>query len=271
MWLERISEWTRQGVACATVTVVESEGSTPQGMGAKMAVNDRDEIDGTVGGGGVEHHARKVAIEAMRDGRCRLVRFVLDEERWSVDDGDAVRIGDCGGRLTVLIEPIVPQKEIVIFGAGHVAEHLTKMCDVIGQPYRVYDDRADFASEARFPNASQRIVAEWDHIAERISLSPQSYCVVMTYGHKHDEEVLAQLLEQKELPYIGMIGSAHKVEGRYRNLAARGVTVDERVFSPIGLGLGRNLPGDIALSILSEISLQMHGGRLVHRRICPAA
>ena len=270
MWLESVLEWTKHGIACATITVVESEGSTPQGMGAKMAINDRDEIDGTIGGGGVEHHARKVAQEALRDGQCRLLRFVLDEERWSVDDG-AIAMGDCGGRQTVLIEPIVPQKEIVIFGAGHVAERLAKLCDVLDQPYRVFDDRPEFASAERFPGATQRIVAEWDHIPECISLSAQSYCVVMTYGHAHDEQVLAQLLLQPQIPYIGMIGSVHKVEKRFANLVSQGAVIDERVFSPIGLGLGRNQPGDIALSILSEISLRMHGGALTHRRIRPAA
>jgi xanthine dehydrogenase accessory factor len=271
MWLESILEWTKQGIPCATVTVTDSAGSTPQGMGAKMAINDRNEIDGTIGGGGVEHHARQIALEALKDGQCRKLRFILGEEHWSVDDEGAIATGDCGGRLTVLIEPIVPQKEIVIFGAGHVAERLAKLCDVLEQPYRVFDDRPEFVSEERFPNATQRITAQWDHIPECISLSAQSFCVVMTYGHQHDEEVLAQLLQNSEIPYIGMIGSVHKVEKRFANLVSQGVVIDERVFSPVGLGLGRNQPGDIALSILSEISLRMHGGDLAHRRIRPAA
>lgn len=271
MWLDKLSEWARRGIPCAMVTVVESEGSTPRGMGAKMAVNQSDEIEGTVGGGGIEHHARKIALDAIRDGECRLIRFVLSEEAWSEEkDKGATVIGDCGGRLSVLIEPIVPQKEIVIFGAGHVAERLAGLCDVLEQPYRVFDDRPDFASKERFPGAKDHIVAEWDHVNEKISLSAQSYCVVMTYGHRHDGEVLEQILKNPEVPYIGMMGSLHKVEVRFEALKQKGVSIDERVYSPIGLGIGRNIPGDIAFSILSEILLLMHGGNPKHLRIPPA-
>jgi xanthine dehydrogenase accessory factor len=251
------------------VTITASDGSTPREIGAKMVINESDEIDGTVGGGGVEHHARRLAIEALKIGQCKVVRFVLQEDAAFPEDKNTIVIGDCGGRVTLLIEPIVPQKEIVIFGGGHVAERLAKMCDALEQPYRIFDDRSEYASKERFPFAKEIIVAEWDHIDERASLTAQSFCVVMTYGHHHDEEVLEQLVRNPVIPYIGMIGSRHKVEARFANLTARGVAVDRRVFSPIGLGIGRNLPGDIALSILSEIQLIMHGGRLDHLRIVP--
>ena len=268
MWLEQLMRWTKQGIPCAMITIVESEGSTPRGQGAKMVVNSQNEFAGTVGGGGIEHHARKAAIYAIGDGECRLLKYVLNEGDWTEQNDNVIAVGDCGGRLTVLVEPIVPQKEIVIFGAGHVGERLGRFCDVLGQPYRVFDSRPEYASAARFPGATERVVAEWDHVAERISLSAQSFCVIMTFGHRHDGEVLAQLLENPNVPYIGMMGSRQKVAARFEALAAKGTVIDDRVYSPIGLGIiGQNDPGAIALNILAEIQLLMNGGTTLHQRM----
>jgi xanthine dehydrogenase accessory factor len=270
MWLDQLIRWTKQGTPCAMITIVESEGSTPRGQGAKMVVNNDNAYAGTIGGGGVEHHARKAAVCAIRDGACRLVKYVLNEGDWTPDnDNDnVIAVGECGGRLTVLVEPIVPQKEIVIFGAGHVGERLGRLCEVMGQPYRVFDSRPEYASQERFPGATERIVAEWDHLPECITLSAMSFCVIMTYGHHHDGEVLAQLLENPDVPYIGMMGSRRKVADRFESLAAEGTVIDDRVYSPIGLGIiGQNDPAAIALNILAEIQLLMNGGTAAHQRM----
>ena len=64
-----------------------------------------------------------------------------------------------------------------------------------------------------------------------------------------------------------MIGSAKKVAIIVANLRSRGVQLDERVYSPIGLRIGRNLPQDIALSVASEILLLMEGGAPEHFRL----
>jgi len=45
------------------------------------------------------------------------------------------------------------------------------------------------------------------------------------------------------------------------------VYLDKRVFSPVGIRIGRNTPQDIALSIIAEIMLGMEGGALEHFRI----
>ncbi|MBN2526541.1 MAG: XdhC family protein [Deltaproteobacteria bacterium] len=267
MWLEQLMHWTRQGIPCAMVTIVESKGSTPQGQGARMVVNIHDVCAGTVGGGGVEHHARKAAINAIAAGKCRLIHYVLNEDAWSEEDADTVVVGDCGGRLSILVEPIVAQKEIVIFGAGHVGEHLGKLCEVLGQPYRVFDSRPEYATKARFPGAAERVVAEWDHIAERIHLTSQSYCVIMTYGHQHDGEVLAQLLENPLVPYIGMMGSRNKVVARFKAITDNGGVIDDRVYSPIGLDIGQNNPLGIAFNILAEIQKLMNDAEASHQRI----
>jgi xanthine dehydrogenase accessory factor len=233
-----------------------------------MAVNRAGEIAGSVGGGAVELYCIALAKEAIDSETCITRRFLSkgDGDEWKPTDQEHA-LGVCGGSLTVFIEPVVPELELVIFGGGHVGLHLARLCEVLEIPCRVYDDRQEFADAGRFPKARDVICAPFTDIARHISLAGSSYCVIMTYGHQHDQEVLEQLLEIGGLPYIGMIGSPAKAGVLIRNIQRNGGIIDDRLYCPIGLRIGRNLPQEIALSVLAEVILLMRGGKLEHMRI----
>lgn len=266
MWLKSLSEWKAQGLPCAVLTIVEAEGSTPRGVGSKMAVNARGDIAGSIGGGPVEHVSLEEAHKAMRDKKCRTLKFSLRGDEWQVTKERKIK-SLCGGSLTVLIEPILPRPEVVIFGAGHIGEKLSKFCAILNIPYRVYDNRREFLTAERFPDAAELIHADYGALAEKIALSSMSYCVILTHGHAHDEECLELLLKNKEVPYIGMIGSPEKIGVLVRNIRSRGTAVDGRLYSPVGLRIGRTLPEEIALAIIAEIMLLEQGGSGEHYRV----
>jgi xanthine dehydrogenase accessory factor len=268
MWLKQMAEWRAQGIPCALVTITESEGSTPRKTGSNMAVSGSGEIAGSVGGGAVEHFCIALAKEAIGKETCITRRFLSkgDGDDWKPTDEEHA-LGVCGGALTVFIEPVVPEPELVIFGGGHVGLYLARLCEVLEIPCRMYDDRPEFADAGRFPKARDVICAPFTEIAGHISLSGSSYCVIMTYGHQYDQIVLEQLLREKSLPYIGMIGSPAKAGVLIRNIQKKGEVIDNRLYCPIGLRIGRNLPQEIALSVLSEITLLMRGGKLEHMRL----
>ncbi|ABD41723.1 protein of unknown function DUF182 [Methanospirillum hungatei JF-1] len=268
MWLNNITRWYNEGISCALITIIDSAGSTPRKTGSNMVINQNGETAGSVGGGGVELQCIHLAREAMKTGACITRKFVSkgDGEDWNTSDEDA-ELGVCGGSLTVFIEPLIPESELVIFGGGHVGLALGKLCEVLNVPYRVYDDRREFADPERFPGARSLICQPFTDIFSHIHLTGTSYCVIMTYGHEHDETVLEQLLKIKELPYIGMIGSVKKAEVLIRNIQGRGGIIDDRVYCPIGLRIGKNLPQEIALSVISEVFLVMRGGVPEHMRV----
>ncbi len=268
MWLDAIAEWRAKGESCALVTIIESEGSTPRRTGAKMAVNADGKTAGSVGGGAVEFKCMELAKEAITREACITRRFVSNEQGddWRLAEQDKA-LGLCGGSLTVFIEPLTQEPELVIFGGGHIGMSLGRLCDVLDMPYRVYDEREDFVDACRFPGAWDLVCAPFSDIAAHIGLSHRSYCVIMTYGHEHDEEVLEQLLKNSDIPYIGMIGSPNKAGALIRNIRHRGGVIDERLHCPIGLRIGRNLPQEIALSVLAEVLLLARGGSHEHMRI----
>ncbi len=265
MWLERLVEWRSKGIPCAIVTIIAAQGFTPRKTGAKMAVNRNGQSAGSVGGGTAEQRCIELALKAIAERTCITQRFVsLDEgHEWVAGDRP---LGACGGALTVFIEPIVPEPELVIFGAGHIGQCLARLCDAVEMPFRVYDDRPEFLTPERFPGAAARICAPFDEIFAHIELSALSYCVIMTYGHEHDEVVLEALLPNKDIPYIGMVGSPNKARVLIENIRNRGGIVDNRLYCPVGLSIGRNQPQEIALSILAEIILVCRGGSLTHMR-----
>jgi len=268
MWLNAITEWRQKGISCALVTIIGSTGSTPRKAGAKMAVSEKGEAAGSVGGGTVELHCIALAKEAIALDTCITRMFVSrgDGEEWTLSVQDDA-LGLCGGTLTVFIEPLIPEPELVIFGGGHIGLSLGRLCAVMEMPYRVYDERAEYVDPGRFPEASDLVCASFADIASHIQLSGRSYCVVMTYNHEHDEEVLEQLLKNCEIPYIGMIGSATKTGALIKNIRQRGGVIDRRLYCPVGLHIGRNLPQEIALSIMAEIMLLMRGGSPDHMRV----
>ena len=84
----------------------------------------------------------------------------------------------------------------------------------------------------------------------------------MTYGHVHDEEVLAACLN-RPWKYLGLMASRAKVA----ELKARLGTTDETrrrlesVRMPVGLNIGGRSPAEIAVSIMSEIIAERYGRR----------
>lgn len=115
------------------------------------------------------------------------------------------------------------------------------------------DDRAEFANAERYPRA--REVSVLDSFADCFDeLGSDDYVVIVTRGHLHDRDVLAQALNTGA-GYIGMIGSSRKREGVYRSLLAGGYTEDDlqRVHCPIGLAIGADTPEEIAVSIVAEM------------------
>ncbi len=97
---EQALAWARAGQAVALATVVETWGSAPRPTGSMLAINDAGEMAGSVSGGCVEGAVVAEALEAVEDGRCRVLEF-------GVSDDEAFAVGlACGGRIRVMVEPV---------------------------------------------------------------------------------------------------------------------------------------------------------------------
>ncbi|MDZ7344087.1 MAG: XdhC family protein [candidate division KSB1 bacterium] len=98
--LPDLQRWREAGDAMAIATVVKTWGSSPRPAGAKMAINERGEIIGSVSGGCVENAVIEEAMAVIKTGKPKLLSFgVSDEQAWEV--GLA-----CGGTIEVFVERV---------------------------------------------------------------------------------------------------------------------------------------------------------------------
>jgi len=251
---KKMAELAADGKAFVLATVVESFGSTPRKAGAKMIVLEDGSTIDTVGGGKVELQVVEDALEALKRGISRTVKYELRTS------GEHALGMECGGETTVFLEVNKAAQTLVVAGAGHIAQRLTPMAKLLDFNVIVVDNRPEYADYVNLPSADQVICGHPANLPELVALDRNSYVVIVTHGHLHDKDTLEAVLSA-DVAYIGMIGSQNKVRVVLEQLLAEGADPERvaRVHSPIGLDLGGGTPGEIAVSILSEIIALRHG------------
>ena len=165
------------------------------------------------------------------------------------------------GEGEVILEPLQGRPHLMVFGGGHVSRSLSRTAAMSGFRVTVIDDRKEYAHADRFPEADATIVAEFYDAFNHLTVGPSTYIVIVTRGHRSDEEVLEQAL-RTPAKYIGMIGSRRKVLTTYQHLVDRGTDVDalRRLHAPVGLDIGAVTAEEIGVSVVAElISVRRHG------------
>jgi len=248
------------GEDVALCTVIAAVGSTPREEGSKMLVRANGAIIGTIGGGAVENAAIQEALEVLRRGRAKKMEYKLNTS------GDLGMI--CGGDTEVFIEPIFAAPQLYLFGAGHIALPLSHMATMVGFKVTVIDERAEFASSERFPDANV-MPLEIPEAYSQIRVGQGDYIVIVTHGHKGDEVALEGALKTPA-KYIGMIGSQSKNKAVYEHLLEKNFTMEDlsRVYSPIGLRIKAQTPEEIAVSILAEMIGVKRGAEIHNPTAC---
>ena len=98
--LRQVTDWQEAGRSVALATVVKTWGSSPRPVGSKLAVDAEGNFVGSVSGGCIEGAVVQQALEAIADGKPRLLDFgVSNEQAWEV--GLA-----CGGKVQVFVERV---------------------------------------------------------------------------------------------------------------------------------------------------------------------
>lgn len=153
------------------------------------------------------------------------------------------------------IDPLVQSGRVCIFGGGHVAQELVPVLSHLGFCCLVFEDREVFLTEDLFPDAEERILGDPRNISDYFDFERDDYVIIVTRGHQHDFEIVAQALKTR-LCYIGMIGSRNKVTVTSKRLIdEKGFSEEDvsRIHMPIGLAISAETPAEIAISIAGEL------------------
>ena len=252
-YVERLAELAASGQPFVSVTLVDAVGSTPQDAGSKMLVTAAGLDMGTVGGGRVEAKAIQEAqamlaqpARAAGQAAARLVEWNLQRD-----------VGmTCGGAVKLFFESYNhSQWQIVIFGAGHVAAAVVHCLLPLECRLTCIDPREEWL--ARVPSSLRLTKVRTDDPPSLVAgLPPDAFVLCMTMGHRTDRPILEEIFRQgRRFPYLGVIGSKAKRAVLRRELLAAGVGADQAdAFEcPIGLPLGSNSPGEIAVSVAAQL------------------
>lgn len=98
---KKILDLKRQDIAVCLATIIETTGSTPREVGAKMLICVDGSTYGSIGGGCGENQVRSAALRStLVTGKPQILEIDLTDDL-------GTRGGDvCGGKLWVFIEPL---------------------------------------------------------------------------------------------------------------------------------------------------------------------
>lgn len=98
--LATAERWRGEGRGVAIATVITTWGSSPRPVGSQLVLDEDGRFAGSVSGGCIEGAVIAEGIEAIRDGRPRVLDFgVSDEQAWEVGL-------TCGGKVQVYVERV---------------------------------------------------------------------------------------------------------------------------------------------------------------------
>ncbi|HSO71326.1 MAG TPA: XdhC/CoxI family protein [Thermodesulfobacteriota bacterium] len=240
-FFDQLSRWSLPDHKILFATLIEDHGS-PDRQDTKFFFYSEAE-------GGYFPNPPPAWIEPLRD---RLSVFLTNEPPVQV-------LTDPSGKAKFFLETWTPPATVFLFGAGHVSRPLCRLAKMVGFRVVVIDDRVEFPTTARFPEADELAVRSFDVGLDELPLGPNPYIVIITRGHLHDHQILRQVMK-KPLGYLGMIGSRRKTEIIFEALRREGFSEEaiKTIHAPIGLAINAQTPEEIAISIIAEL-IQVRG------------
>lgn len=241
----------------ALCQLIRTEGSTPGRAGWKLLVRPDGSSHGNLGGGAFEAMVKRDAGEKLRESfpTSQLKRYYLTE---TASRGEATGMV-CGGLVEVFLEVLMAKPLLLICGGGPVGQALAGNAALCDFDVMVVDDRSEFLSPELFPPETSLVEVDREYEGDFLEgLGGRELIVaVVSRCWETDLAAISGLFRQRpeNLSYLGLMGSERKVERIVTELVAKDIDLrDEPVFrAPIGLPIGGETPGELAVSILGEI------------------
>jgi xanthine dehydrogenase accessory factor len=227
-----LSRRLARGEEVALATVIRLDGEPPSRPGAKALLGRSSVLAGTLGCSEFDAAALADAPGLLDGGRPDLRTYRHDL-----------------GAIEVYLEPYLGRPQLVVISATPVAACLATWAAEAGFAPVVLEPRGERVADWEAPIT---VVAS---IEELGSVAPDQSYVVAT---DHDAPGLVQLLSAliaRGLRYIGVMGSRRHTGHHLEALLAMGLPEDQvrRIQSPVGLDIGAQTPGEIAISILAGL------------------
>ena len=163
-----------------------------------------------------------------------------------------------GEEAAVFCSQLKPPFHLLIVGAGPDAGPIVEIAQMLGWEITLVDYREAFLQQSEFEEVDSAVLSSPEELAERVDLARLDAVVLMTHKIEYDERYLKSLLTTSAR-YIGLLGPVARRERLLDQLGEDKELIIDRVFGPVGLDLGGELPEEIALSLVAEIQAVLYG------------
>ncbi len=208
-----------------------------------------------------------VGAKAVVDSTPNLIAGAIPEAVAADVLADAVSLMDheqsrtlSYGDHQMFIEIVAPQPLLLIFGAGHIAQPLSRMAPELGFRVVLADARSTWATPERFPDVDRLVVGWPEAVLDEMVLDRRTYVVLLSHDARFEGPVFPAV-RHAPVRYIGALGSRRTHRLRVERLQSDGWTDEEiaRIHAPIGIDIGAEQPAEVAVSILAEMVRARYG------------
>lgn len=244
----KIEEHLAKGSNFAIAQVIDRIAPSSGKVGDKALILETGELIGWIGGGCVRGIVIKEAIDVIKSKRYRRVRISPEGgSRETATFKEYVMSCQSKGTLEVMIEPVIPQPELIVVGKSNIARKLVEMASA-----------ADFRVSVMATDADVQTFPSANHVADVVDFSTfknltNTYIIVTTQG-EDDERSVKEALETS-VSYVGFVASAKKSDEIKTYLTKEGISEGRvsQLRSPVGLDINAKLASEVAISILAEV------------------
>ena len=245
------------GLACGGHIEIFVEGIKAKQDTLNILSNARAEGQPAVLATALPGGAHALLIGDEHHGALPLDEAILAEARRALAADESRSIATDQGRI--FLHVFNPAPRLIIVGAVHIAEPLSRMATSAGYRVSLVDPRRGFAAREQFQGFA--VLDAWpDEAIEKLALDERAAVVTLTHDPKLDDAALRVALRSKAF-YIGCLGSKKTHAARLVRLRGMGLGDAElaRLHGPVGLAIGARTPAEIAISILAEMTQVRRG------------
>jgi xanthine dehydrogenase accessory factor len=275
----------------ALMVVIANEGSSPGRKGFKMGVT-KDGMFGTIGGGIMEHKLVEY-VQSLLDKPAfePFIKHQMHDKSAPKDQSGMI----CSGQQTIAFYDIdadflplvnqilteenfqitynnyginkpsenaewsftetnsLPQK-VYIIGGGHVGLALSEVLSRMDFEIHILDHRDNLNTMEQNHFVHSKQIVEFEQIDNYIPEGNDVYVVIMSFGYRTDDVIIRRLIN-KNLKYIGMLGSREKIATLFSKMVEDGFDKDNiaRVYAPIGIDIKSETTQEIAISVAAQL------------------
>ena len=141
-----------------------------------------------------------------------------------------------------------------IIGGGHVGLALSEVLSKLNFEIHLLDHRENLNTMTANHFVQSKEVVEFESIENHIPEGDNIYVIIMSFGYRTDDIIIRRLLDKK-FKYIGMLGSATKINTLFKILISDGFDESQinKVQAPIGINIKSETTYEIAISIAAQL------------------